>query len=213
MFTGLVQDLGKIAAASGDEVRKLEIATSLPALALGESVAVDGVCLTVVGRGEGTFTVEAASETLARTTAKGWRVGDRVHLERALAFGDRMGGHFVLGHVDAVAKVAVARREPGGHYMEIAVPSALLPLILEKGSITLDGVSLTVNAVRDDRVSVLLIPETLKRTKLGELEPEGPLNIEVDILGKYVARLISRLLRSQLEPERLASELATLEVR
>jgi riboflavin synthase len=210
VFTGLVQDLGEVVEASGDAVRRLTIATALPVkeFATGESIAVDGVCLTVAERGEGTFTVEAGAETLSRTTVRYLRAGDRVHLERALALGERLGGHLVLGHVDAVAKVALVRSEASGHYLEVIAPSSLLPLILEKGSIAIDGVSLTVNAVRGDRVSLLLIPETLRRTKLGEQGPGSAVNLETDILGKYVTRLIGPILRRQLEPERLASELA-----
>ncbi len=214
MFTGLVQDLGEVIEASGEEVRRLSIATKLPVgeFAEGESIAVDGVCLTVVARGSGTFGVEAGSETLACTTVRSLRPGDRVHLERAMAMGERLGGHLVLGHVDAVAKVAVTRSEPGGHYLEVAAPSSLLPLILDKGSIAIDGVSLTVNVIRGDRLSVLLIPETLRRTKLAALPQGAAVNLETDILGKYVARLLGPILRRQLEPERLASELA-LEIR
>jgi riboflavin synthase len=209
VFTGLIQDLGKVVAASGDEVRRLTVATALPAaqFAVGESIAVDGVCLTVVERGAGTFSVEAGAETLARTTVQALRVGDHVHLERALAMGERLGGHLVLGHVDAVAKVGSARDEAGGRYLELIAPASLLPLVLEKGSIAVDGVSLTVNGVRGDRFSVFLIPETLRRTKLGSLATGAMVNLETDILGKYVARLMGPLMRRQLEPDKLASGL------
>jgi riboflavin synthase len=210
VFTGLVQDVGKVVAVAGEQVRRLTVATALPAanFSVGESIAVNGVCLTVVDRQAGSFAVEAGAETLARTTMSDLRVGDGVHLERALALGERLGGHLVLGHVDGVGKVLLSHAESGGHALELSVPASLSPLVIEKGSIAVDGVSLTVNAVRGDRIGLFLIPETLRRTTLGARAVGSSVNLEVDVLGKYVARLIGPLLRGQLEPERLASELA-----
>jgi len=197
MFTGLIQDLGtvrRVSGASPHALKTIEIACTLPAASftIGESIALNGVCLTVVGRGEGFFAVEAGAETLAKTTIGGWRVGQRVHLERALALGDRLGGHLVLGHVDGVGRVAESRAEQGGWLLEIEAPPEVEPFLLPKGSVAVDGVSLTVNRVTGSDFSVFLIPETLKRTTLPELREGSEVNLEADILGKYVARLLGR---------------------
>jgi riboflavin synthase len=192
MFTGLIQDVGVVLEAAGSVPLRLRIQTALPAgqFAVGESIAVDGVCLTVVERSRTTFAVDAAGETLARTTLGGLSRGRRVNLERALAVGDRLGGHMVLGHVDGTGKVTGARSAGGGHWMEIEAPAASVPFLLEKGSIAVDGVSLTVNRVSGHRFHVLLIPETLTRTTLGERPVGAAVNLEVDVIGKYVARLL-----------------------
>jgi riboflavin synthase len=194
VFTGLIQDLGTVRRVSGAAPKTLEIATALPAASfkLGESIALNGVCLTVVKVGEGFFAVEAGAETLAITTIDEWAVGRRVHLERALALGDRLGGHLVLGHVDGVGGVVESMAEQGGWLLKIDAPPAVLPFLLSKGSVAVDGVSLTVNRVRDTFFWVFLIPETLKRTALGDLRSGSDVNLEADILGKYVARLLGR---------------------
>jgi riboflavin synthase len=194
MFTGLIQDLGTVRQADGSGPRRLSIATALPAksFALGESIALNGVCLTVVSTADGQFAVEAGAETLSKTTVGLWRAGTRVHLERALAIGDRLGGHLVLGHVDGKGQVRTSRAEQGGWLLEIAAPSSVEPFLLPKGSIAVDGVSLTVNQVRDPVFSVFLIPETLRRTALPALAVGAEVNLEADILGKYVARLLGR---------------------
>ncbi len=191
MFTGLVQDVGVVREARGATPRRLSIETALPAadFALGESIAVDGACLTVVARAGRQFSVEAAGETLARTTLGSSRPGDRVNLERAMALSDRLGGHLVLGHVDGVGRV-VATAEAGGRKLDVEAPPEAAPFLIPKGSVTLGGVSLTINAVAGARFSVLLIPETLARTNLGALGPGAAVNVEADILGKYVARLL-----------------------
>ena len=180
--------------ASGTAPRRLEIETALPAssFALGESIAVNGVCLTVVGTGSGSFAVEAGAETLAKTTAGTWAAGKRVHLERALTLADRLGGHLVLGHVDGTGQVTDSHGEQGGWNLEIQAPSEVAPFLLPKGSVAVEGVSLTINRVAGDRFSVFLIPETLRRTALGELKVGGDANLEADIIGKYVARLLGR---------------------
>jgi len=194
MFTGLIQDLGTVRRVSGSTPKRLEIATSLPAtdFKLGESIALNGVCLTVVETGQGVFSVEAGAETLAKTTVGRWMVGQRVHLERALALGDRLGGHLVLGHVDGVGRVTESRSEQGGWTLEIEAPPEVEPFLLPKGSVAVEGVSLTVNRVEGDRFSLFLIPETLKRTVLARLTAGSEVNLEADILGKYVARLLGR---------------------
>ena len=194
MFTGLIQDVGTVRRLSGASPKLVEVACALPtaSFTIGESIALNGVCLTVVKSGEGDFAVEAGAETLAKTTVGRWTVGKRVHLERALALGDRLGGHLVLGHVDGVGRVTESRAEQGGWLLEIEAPPEVGPFLLPKGSVAVDGVSLTVNRVAGDRFSLFLIPETLKRTTLPQLRAGGEVNLEADILGKYVARLLGQ---------------------
>ena len=158
--------------------------------ALGESIAIDGACLTVVEREGDRFRVQAAPETLRRTTLGERTSGSRVNLERALQLGDRLGGHLVLGHVDAVAQMLEARPEGGSRVMRFALPKELAPFFIEKGSVTIDGVSLTVNALDAQSFSVQLIPETQARTTLGAKAVGERVNLEADVIGKYVARLI-----------------------
>jgi riboflavin synthase len=193
MFTGLVSDLGvveRIVPRQGG-VRLTIRPRSLPvdALALGESVACSGACLTVVERGGGLVSFDAVPETLARTTLGTWRPGTKVNLERALAVGDRLGGHLVQGHVDVVGEVLSRRAEGQGARLVVSLPASIAPLVAEKGSIAVDGVSLTVAAALRDRFDVALIPETLSRTTLGEAAPGTKVNLEADVLARHVARL------------------------
>jgi riboflavin synthase len=193
MFTGLVTDLGvveRIEPRSGGA--RLAIRPgSLPVaeLVLGESVACNGACLTVVERGGGTMSFDAVPETLARTTLGGWRAGTRVNLERALRLSDRLGSHLVQGHVDAVGKVLARVAEGQGARLTIALPPSIAPLVAEKGSIAVDGVSLTVARALRDRFEVALIPETLARTVLGDAAPGTLVNLEADVVARHVARL------------------------
>lgn len=197
MFTGLVEDIGTVAAiesAPGGGARVV-IATAFPEadLFLGASVAVDGACLTVVERGGGRFSADASVETLARTTLGERRAGDAVNLERPLALGERLGGHLVLGHVDGVGRLVARAPAGAGVRLSVALPAALGPLVVEKGSIALDGTSLTVNAVHDGDepvVDCLLIPETLRATTWGQKRAGAQVNVEADILAKHVARLL-----------------------
>lgn len=191
MFTGLIEDVGTVARIRSGPMTDLWIRTALGAssFALGESIAVDGACLTVVEREGDTFLAQAAPETLRRTTLGALQVGGRVNLERALALGARLGGHMVSGHVDAVARVLEARADGGSWVMSFSLPSELAPFFIEKGSVTLDGVSLTVNGVSDDSFHVQLIPETQKRTTLGQRRVGDAVNVEADLIGKYVARM------------------------
>ncbi|MGH6771428.1 MAG: riboflavin synthase [Xanthobacteraceae bacterium] len=198
MFTGIVTDVGELVAlrARGEELYRLKIACSYEraSIAEGASIACSGVCLTVVGIGEEDrrtwFAVDAAAETLRLTTVGRWRHGTRINLERALRHGDELGGHVVAGHVDGLA--AVIEREDLTEMARLVLraPPDLARLIAVKGSVTLDGVSLTVNAVSGDTFSVLVIPHTLKVTTLGALAVGEPVNLEVDLMARYAARLM-----------------------
>ena len=187
--------MGRVAAvaARNDDARDLELAPGsidVAELALGESVAVDGVCLTVTSRGAGRFAVTAGPETLARTTLGGLAVGARVNLERALRASDRLGGHIVAGHVDAVGTVAERRELDTGVLFRFAAPPQILRYVVEKGSIAVDGISLTVNAVDEYSFAVALIPHTVEKTTLADKQAGGRVNLEVDIIGKYVEKLL-----------------------
>jgi riboflavin synthase len=200
MFTGIVTDLAAVRAITpeGDgRDRRFEIATGYDTaeIALGASIACSGPCLTVVEKGAGWFAVEASGETLARTTMFGWRPGTKVNLERSLAAGDEMGGHLVTGHVDAVVR-ALARAEAGGSVrFEIELPAHLAPFVAAKGSVALDGVSLTVNEVAADRFSVNVIRHTAECTTFGFLAAGDRLNMEVDLLARYVERQLAARFR------------------
>ena len=193
MFTGLIDDIGvveRITPRAGG-VRLVIRPGALPVddLTLGESIASSGACLTVVERGAGLVSFDAVPETLARTVIGGWRPGTRVNLERALRLSDRLGGHLVAGHVDAVGEVLARKPEGQGARLTISLPAAVAPLVAEKGSIAVDGVSLTVASAGRDRFDVALIPETLARTTLGAAAPGRPVNLEVDVVARHVARL------------------------
>lgn len=192
MFTGIISDVGRVRAVTPGGDTGFTIATAYDArdLVLGASVACAGVCLTVTGKGEGWFTVQASAETLARSTLGSWRVGTPVNLERALRLGDELGGHILNGHVDAVATILDRRPEGDSLRFVFEVPPPLERAIAPKGSVALDGVSLTVNAVAGDAFSVLIIPHTLKVTTLGQLAAGEEVNLEVDLMARYAARLI-----------------------
>lgn len=198
MFTGITTDIGEVLDVEprGEELRRLKIACSYPrdSIALGASIACSGVCLTVVDTGEERgrtwFAAEAAAETMKMTTAGRWRRGTRLNLERSLKAGDELGGHLVLGHVDAIAEVKVREDGNNAARFEIQPPKSLMRFIAVKGSVALDGVSLTVNQVQDEIFSVLIIPHTLQVTTFGAVKPGDGLNLEVDIVARYVARLL-----------------------
>jgi riboflavin synthase len=196
VFTGLVADVGRVVEVTAEgDARVLSVATrAIDAgdLAPGESIAVDGVCLTVTERGAGRFRAVAGPETLARTTLGGLRAGARVNLERALRASDRLGGHIVAGHVDAVGTIAERRDFGPGLYLEIEAPREILRYVVEKGSIAVDGISLTVNRVDERSFAVALIPHTLEMTGIGDKPAGAAVNLEVDILGKYVEKLLAR---------------------
>lgn len=203
MFTGLVTDVGTVERLTPGGVTDVWISSHFPGdFVHGESIACDGVCLTVVESKGSSFRVQAAPETLRRTTLGGWSPGTRVNLERALKAGDRLGGHLVQGHVDGVATVLEDRTEGDSLVLTFSLPAVLAPFFVEKGSVCVDGVSLTVTAVGADRFSLMLIPETQQRTTLGKKRAGERVNLEADIIGKYVARMMglrAGLTREQLE--------------
>ena len=194
MFTGLVEDLGTVTRADRRSdalvlaIRPAKI--DVAELEVGESVCHDGACLTVTDRGRDSYSVLAGAETLARTTLGGLRAGRRVNLERALRVGDRLGGHWVTGHVDATGELAVRRDLGANLVLVVRAPAAVLRLVVEKGSIALAGVSLTVNAVDAETFSVAIIPHTREATTLGELAVGDRINLEADVLAKHVAKLV-----------------------
>jgi len=192
VFTGLIADLGSVEAVERDEGgATLRIRTRLAEeLSPGDSISVNGVCLTAVEAAGGAFSAEAMPETLARSSLGALGSGDAVNLELAMRVGDRLGGHIVQGHVDGTGTVSSITAEGISRVVEIDVEPELARYLVEKGSVALDGVSLTVSALREDGFAVSLIPETLERTTLGGLEAGARVNVEVDVLAKHVERLV-----------------------
>lgn len=193
VFTGLVEDRGSIVAVeqTGGGAR-LRVATRLAAqVAEGDSVAVDGVCLTATAIEVGSFAADAMCETLRRTSLGGLEEGSQVNVELALRAGARLGGHIVQGHVDGTGEVAAVRDEGFARVVSVAAAPELLRYVVEKGSIAVDGVSLTVSRVDEEGFDVSLIPETLERTTLGQASPGRTVNLEVDIVAKYVEKLVA----------------------
>jgi len=204
MFTGIINDLGEVidVEEKAEGLRRLAVACSYDpnSIDIGASIACSGVCLTVVGRGltgnRPSFAVDAAAETLRVTTAGSWQRGSKLNLERALRLGDELGGHLVSGHVDGVAELIARDDFVDMAELSLRVPAALARFIAAKGSVALDGVSLTVNKVAGDTFSVLIIPHTLAVTTFGSLQPRARLNIEVDLMARYAARLLEALPRA-----------------
>ena len=198
MFTGIVTDVGIVRSAEqrGDLRLQIQTGYDLDSLDLGASIACSGVCLTVVDKGEDWFAVDVSAETVSRTAADQWREGARLNLERSLRMGDELGGHIVTGHVDAVAEVVGVCPEGASTRIGVSVPRALGPMIAPKGSVSLDGVSLTVNDVREaedgtTHFSINIIPHTAQNTTLGEIKPGRQLNVEVDVLARYIDRMLA----------------------
>jgi riboflavin synthase len=193
MFTGLIDDVGRLdAIRQSANGRELRIRCPYDRRSEGESVAVNGACLTVLTHGNGWFTVGAISTTLGRTTIGGWEVGRRVNLERALRLGDRLGGHLVQGHVDGVATVRAVRQRDDARVIDLALPLDLVDLMVQHGSIAVDGVSLTVNDLPSPGIVQLsLIDHTMRHTTLGELEIGHSVHVEADMMGKYAQRLLA----------------------
>jgi riboflavin synthase len=198
MFTGIVTDVGTVRSAEqrGDMRLVIETGYDLHTVDLGASIACSGVCLTVVDKGEEWFAVDISAETMSKTAADHWRQGAKLNLERALRLGDELGGHIVTGHVDAVAEVVGTCPEGDSTRIGLSVPKHLAPMIAPKGSVTLDGVSLTVNEVRDGdedstHFAVNIIPHTAQHTTLGALKRGQQLNVEVDVLARYIDRMLA----------------------
>jgi len=193
MFTGIVRERGRVAAVDGDgQARHLVIEAPATAarLAVGDSVSIGGCCLTATAVSNGSFAVTAVPESISRTTLGRLTAGDQVNLETAARAGEPLGGHYVQGHVDGVARVASLEPEEEGARLWVEAPDNLLRYCVEKGSIAVDGVSLTISALREGAFEVALVPHTLAETTLGGLEAGDEVNLEVDVLAKYVERLI-----------------------
>ena len=198
MFTGLIEDVGTVAAvrrtSSG---HTLEIHSAFSDLHDGESIAVNGACLTVLEKNDGRFTVAAIVTTLERTTIAEWSVGKRVNLERAMRADGRFGGHLVQGHVDAVASVVATEKSEDALLVDMRIPERLMDWVVPHGSVAIDGVSLTVNAITASRLQVSLIEYTLKHSALGDLIPGSRVHVETDVIGKYVRRLAAPYFNSR----------------
>ena len=193
MFTGIVTDIGtvrRIERGNGGATLTIATAYDAAAIALGASIGCAGVCLTATALRPGEFTADASAETLACSTVGEWRAGARINLEQAMKLGDEMGGHLVLGHVDGVARLV--GREPDGDSVRFTIeaPNELAPFIASKGSVALDGVSLTVNAVEGPVFGVNIIPHTLAHTTFGDAGPGTRMNLEIDLIARYVQRLL-----------------------
>lgn len=203
MFTGIITDIGRIAqrvdqGSAGDRLFMIETRYDMDAVDLGASIACNGCCLTVTdkgrdGRAKGNwFTIEASQETLSKTTLGDWREGTRINLERSLRLGDELGGHLVYGHVDGVGRIVERRPEGGSVRFTVEAPEAVAKYVAPKGSVAIDGVSLTVNEVSGNSFGVNIIAHTQQETTFGGLEPGQAVNLEVDMLARYVARLLGR---------------------
>jgi riboflavin synthase len=197
MFTGIITDIGRIEAVEprGDLRVRIACGYDMASVDLGASIACSGVCLTVVDKGEGWFAVDVSGETQKRTAPGAWEAGRRLNLERALRVGDELGGHIVTGHVDGIGAVVGTCPEGDSVRVGISVPAALAPFLSAKGSVTIDGVSLTVNEVADQadgstHFALNIIPHTAAQTTLGELKPGDQVHIEIDILARYLGRML-----------------------
>lgn len=195
MFTGIISSIGTIVSAEQRGDLRLTIACDFAqeSLHIGESIACNGACLTVVEKGNGGFAVDLSAETVARSASGRWRQGGKVNLERSLRLGDTLDGHMVSGHVDGLAVIHAITASGGSYILAIDAPEALSRFIAEKGSVTLDGVSLTVNKVENSRFWVNIIPHTWQVTTLGERKAGDALNLEIDLIARYVDRLVKNL--------------------
>ncbi|MES2339862.1 MAG: riboflavin synthase [Pseudomonadota bacterium] len=197
MFTGIITDVGRIAAVEDRGDLRVRVATAYDTatIDLGASIACSGVCLTVVGTGPDWFDVDVSAETTGRTAGGQWVAGRALNLERALKLGDELGGHIVTGHVDGIGHVLSVTAEGGSHRVEIAAPDSIAPYLAEKGSVTVDGVSLTVNAVADTpdgtRFGLNIIPHTAEVTTFADLAAGQAVNLEIDVLARYLQRMES----------------------
>jgi riboflavin synthase len=199
LFTGLIEEVGTLIARHGHEL-VIGAPTIAPTLELGDSVAVNGICLTATRLGGDRFTADVSATTMDATTAGTWRSGRKLNLERALALGDRLGGHLVSGHVDAVGALLERRMLGEAWKLRFRMPAALAPYLVPKGSIAIDGTSLTVNEVDAEAFTVTVIPHTAAKTLLLDLAPGDPVNLEADMLAKYVQRMLSAYAPSEAAP-------------
>ena len=192
MFTGIISDIGKIRCIDPVDNHRIEFTTSYNTakINLGASIACSGVCLTIVKKGSAWFAVNVSEETLSKTTINFWTIGTNVNFEQALRIGDELGGHILSGHVDGFGKVVKKEKGPNSTRVSFKIPKDLKSLIAKKGSIAVDGVSLTVNSISDEIFSVNIIPYTLENTTLGNLKTNDRVNVEVDMLARYVARTL-----------------------
>jgi riboflavin synthase len=196
MFTGLIEHVGVVEGTRATDAGvELRISSGYSDLTRGESIAVNGVCLTVLDFGAGWFTVAAMVMTIGRTTISSWKKGTRVNLERAMRGDSRFGGHIVQGHVDGVASVDQVEKEGDALVLDVALPDGLAETLVLHGSVALDGVSLTVNALQGDKLQVALIDYTLAHTALADLSKGSSVNVETDVIGKYVQRLVAPYLK------------------
>lgn len=193
MFTGIITDLGEVKSIAFGPTTRLEIATAYDTggIALGASVACNGCCLSVVEKGPGWMAFEASRETLEKTTMGDWKAGHPINLERALKLGDELGGHLVSGHVDGVGRIFSIKPDGGSLRMAIEAPQEMARMIAPKGSIVVDGISLTVNEVEGARFGVNIIPITQTATNLGQAREGDRVNLEIDLIARYVARLLA----------------------
>jgi riboflavin synthase len=193
MFTGIITDIGELITRQEGRFT-IRCGYAAHSIAVGASIACDGACLTatqVEATGKGSvFNVDVSNETLSKTTLGDWGVGRRINLERALKAGDELGGHLVAGHVDGVARIVDIHPDGHSRRFTIEAPDALAPYIASKGSVALDGISLTVNEVAGNRFGINVIPHTLTHTTLGDKKPAGGVNLEIDLFARYVARLM-----------------------
>ena len=195
MFTGIITGMGSLGEiltkANGGVVVGVETPWDCEAIPLGASMSCSGICLTVTDRTKQQFSADISTETLEVSTAKHWRQGDKINLERALAVGDELGGHIVSGHVDGVAEIVDVKEAGEGHCLKLRMPKTVAPLVAKKGSVAIDGVSLTVNEVEGDFFEVMIIPHTWTHTTLGERSVGDMVNIESDMFARYVSRIVS----------------------
>ncbi len=192
MFTGIVTDLGQVVAVDTQGDRKIRIQTrySIATIHMGDSIACSGVCLTVMDIGNDTFTVQVSQETIDKTAIAEWKVGTKINLEQSLRMGDTLGGHLVFGHVDGLAEVIAVDAVGDSCHVQVRLPAALKAFAAAKGSIALDGISLTVNKVEDDVIHLMIIPHTQHVTSWGQLRVGQKVHVEIDMLARYVARLL-----------------------
>lgn len=208
MFTGLVEEIGSIKSIQrlGSSLRlAIGAAKVLEGVKIDDSICVSGVCLTVIAHEADSFAVQVVDETLRKTSLGNLRISSRVNLERALRPTDRLGGHFVQGHVDGVARLVSFEKQSSGKLLRVELPSALLPYVIPQGSIALEGVSLTVARIKGNHIGIALIPHTLASTTLGEARVGDMLNVETDVLGKHIARLMQFRKDEGLNESKLAS--------